>query len=258
MTDRGIGRGMRATLVATVAGLLAAAPSVTAAQQETSGRGFLFGTPAGSFSFRAGYSAPSAGSDVFAFVTQELTLRRADFGSFSFGGDVNIRLADRVDLALTGDIGGMKKRSEFREWQDNSGNPIEQTTAFSRQTYAAGLRYNIRPNGRTLGRFAWVPAQYVPWVSMSVGRTHYTFTQDGDFIDFDAGNKVFRDNFRSSQWATTAQLGAGLDWSLTQRFALTTQAKYLFGKADLEYDFSGFDPIDLSGLGLSAGLTIRF
>jgi hypothetical protein len=228
------------------------------AQHETAGRGFLFGAPAGSFTFRGGYSAPSAGSDVFDFVTRELTLRRGDFGSFAFGGDVAVRITDRVEVALSGDIAGMSKRSEFREWEDNSGNPIEQSTSFSRQTYAASVRYSLLRNGRTLGRFAWVPSRYVPWVSVGAGRTLYTFNQDGDFIDFNAGNKVFRDTFRSSQWATTGQVGAGLDWTLTQRFALTTQAKYFFGKAELEYDFSGFDPIDLSGLGLTTGLSIRF
>lgn len=229
-----------------------------ASAQETAGRGFLFGAPSGSFSIRGGYSGANAGSDVFAFVTNELTLRRGDFGAFSIGGDVSVAISPRFDIVVSADAGGMTRKSEFREWEDNSGNPIEQETGFSRQTFSVSGKFYLRPSGRSLGRFAWVPAQYAPWMSAGLGRTLYNFNQTGDFVDFDRNNAVFGDTFKSSQWATTAQLGAGVDWNLTQRFALTTQAKYLFGKADLTYDYAGFDPIDLSGIGLSAGLTVRF
>lgn len=252
-----IGRVARA--VALVGAMsIGVAAHASAQERVTAGRGFLFGAPDGSFSIRGGYSGASAGSDLFSFVTSELTLGRGDFGAFSIGGDVSVAISERFDIMLSADAGGMTRKSEFREWEDDSGNPIEQTTGFSRQTFALSGKFYLRPSGRTLGRFAWVPAQYAPWVSAGLGRTLYNFHQTGDFIDFEKGNSVFGDAFKSSQWATTAQLGAGVDWNLTQRFAFTTQARYLFGKADLTYDYAGFDPIDLSGIGLSAGLTVRF
>ena len=43
-----------------------------------------------------------------------------------------------------------------------------------------------------------------------------------------------------------------------EMFALTSQLRYLWGKADLGLDFSGFAPIDLSGIGMTAGVTIRY
>lgn len=230
----------------------------TASAQEASGRGFLFGAPSGSLALRVGYSGATAGSDVFQFVTNELTLRKRDFGSFVMGGDLSFALSSRFDVMLSVDADAMEKKSEFREWIDDDGNPIEQSTAFSRQSYMVSAKYYLLPHGRSLGRFAWVPARYVPWVSAGGGRILYTFSQNGDFIDFEQNNKVFHDSFKSSKWGNSAHVSAGIDWSLTQRFALTTQARYLFGKAELEPDYSGFDPIDLSGLGLTAGLTIRF
>jgi opacity protein-like surface antigen len=244
-------------------GLLAACITLvsSAAQAqgpEASGNGFLFGAPKGSLSLRAGYAAASAGSDIFSFVTRELSLRRGDFSSFAVGGDVAISLRPRLDLVVSYDADGMEKQSDYREWQDNSGKPIEQTTAFSRQTYLVSAKYYLMAPGRSLGRFAWVPARYAPWVSAGVGRIYYSLSQNGDFVDFDNGNKVFHDAFRSSQWGTSGQLSAGVDWSVNQRWALTSQARYLLGKADLRNDYSGFEPIDLSGLGLSAGLTLRF
>jgi hypothetical protein len=229
-----------------------------AAAQQGAGDGFLFGAPSGSLSLRFGYAAPAAGSDLFSFVTNELTLRRGDFAAFAFGADISVPLRSQLDLVLSADFGGMEKKSEYRHWQDNAGLPIEQTTAFSRQSFAANLRYYLLPYGRSLSRFAWVPSQYAPWVSAGVGRTHYRFHQTGDFVDFTNGNAVFPDTYTSSDWGFTPQVAAGLDWNLSPRFAVTTQAKYLWGKADLGLDYSGYQPIDLSGLGMTCGLTIRF
>jgi len=246
-------------VVSLAAVLLAASPAVrSASAQERSGNGFLFGAPTGSISLRFGYAAPSASSDLFSFVTNELTLRRGDLAAFAYGADVALPLRPRLDLIVSADFGGMTKKSEFREWQDNSGNPIEQKTSFSRQSYAANVRYYLLPYGMSLSRFAWVPSRYAPWLSAGLGRTRYRFSQTGDFVDFANGNSVFRDTFTSSAWGFTPQVAAGLDWNIGPRFALTTQAKYLWGKADLGVDFSGFSPIDLSGLGVTGGLTIRF
>lgn len=249
-----------ARVLKAVAGVVACAAMVatTARSQESSGSGFLFGAPSGSFSLRAGYAGATAGSDVFSFVTNELTLRRGDFGSFAYGADFSFALRPRWDVVASVDVSGMDKKSEFREWQDTKGLPIEQTTSFARQSYSVSAKYYLLPYGRTLGRLAWVPARYAPWLSGGVGRTKYRFKQAGDFIDFNSNNKVFSDTFTSSKWANTAQVAAGLDWNLNQRFALTSQMKYLWGKADLGLDFSGYAPIDLSGLGMTAGLTIRF
>ena len=248
----------RFTMPATAALICSALMASVGAAQDGSGNGFLFGPPTGSFTLRAGYAGASAGSDLFSQVTKDLSLNRGDFSSIGFGADLAFALRPRLDLVVSADFSGMNKKSDFREWQDNAGKPIEQVTTFSRQSYMASLKYYLLPYGRTLGKLAWVPARYAPWLSAGVGRTQYNFKQDGDFVDFAKNNKVFHDNFASSQWGNAAQVAAGLDWNLNQRFALTTQAKYLFGKADLGLDFAGFAPIDLSGIGMTGGLTIRF
>ena len=232
--------------------------AVPATAQELSGNGFLFGAPTGNVALRVGYAIPNAGSDIFSFVTSDLTLRRKDFSAFSYGFDVSFRVTPRVDVVLTTDMSGMDKKSEFREWQDNSGHPIEQVTSFGRTSIMLSRKYYVRPYGRTLSRLAWVPARFAPWVSAGVGLTHYSFKQDGDFIDFKANNRVFHDTFTSADWGKSGQISAGVDWNLNHRFALTTQARYLVGTADLGIDFSGFAPIDLSGPGVSTGLVIRF
>lgn len=251
-------RRVRFVISATVALAVAALSAGTLAAQESSGNGFLFGAPLGSFTFRVGYAGASAGSDLFSQMTKDLSLKRSDFASFGYGADIAFAVHRRVDVIVSADLSGMDKKSDFREWQDNLGKPIEQTTTFARQSYLVSGKYYVLPYGRTLGKFAWVPTRYSPWVSVGLGRTLYNFKQTGDFVDFKNNNRVFSDTFQSSKWGATAQISGGLDWNLNQRFALTTQAKYLWGKADLNLDFSGFAPIDLSGVGMTGGLTIRF
>jgi hypothetical protein len=241
-----------------VALLCLASIAPAAGAQRLSGDGFLFGAPKATVAVRFGYAAPSAGSDLFSFVTDELSLRRSDFGTFNYGADIAVPVRPRWSVVLSADIGGMDKKSDYREWQDNSGRPIEQSTSFKRQAYAASLRYYLRPAGRSLSTFAWIPSQVAPWASAGVGRTYYKFAQHGDFVDFTNSNRVFTDSYKSAAWGFTAQAAAGVDLSLSPRFAMTTQAKYLRGKADLGLDYSGFAPIDLSGLSMTGGLAIRF
>ena len=68
-----------------------------ASAQEMSGDGFLFGAPKVSVSLRMGYAAPSAGSDLFSFVTRELSLRKGDFAGFTYGMDIAMPLTTDCD-----------------------------------------------------------------------------------------------------------------------------------------------------------------
>ena len=46
-----------------------------------------------------------------------------------------------------------------------------------------------------------------------------------------------------SRWTPQVHALAGIDYSLTPRFALTTQGKYEWGKATMSNDFQQFDKI---------------
>jgi hypothetical protein len=53
---------------------------------------------------------------------------------------------------------------------------------------------------------------------------------------------------------------AGVDVSLTPRFAITVDGRYLASSGELVRDFANFSPprIDLSGFTGNAGVTLRF
>jgi hypothetical protein len=233
--------------------------AVRPAAAQTQGNGFLFVQPAASLALRGGYALAAAGSDIFTFATDELTLGKRDFSGFTGDADLAIRAASRVDVVLSAGLSSASKRSEMRHWVDMDDKPIEQSTYFTRVPMTVGGRYYLTPRGRSVGRFAWVPSRYAPFVGAGVGTMWYRFRQEGDFVDVDSPNKdVFTDELKTQGFAAMAYGAAGVDLSLNPRFAFSTQAKYSLARGPVGGDFQGFDRIDLSGFAVTAGFAVRF
>lgn len=231
-----------------------ALPAFASAQD--GGDGFLFKAPTVTVGLKLGYALPAANSDLFDFTTEQLTLDRSDFGAPVIGAEVAIRSTDRLDA--TGYIGyaGGSKASEFRDWVDNNDLPIEQVSEFSRTTLTGGARFYLMPRDRTIGRFAWVPSKWAPYVGISGGWMWYSFEQQGDFVDFDTLD-IFTEIFRTSGTTFTGQVSAGLDFSLSPRIVLSSEGRYSWGRAEAVGDFIGFEPVDLSGFQLTFGIGAR-
>jgi hypothetical protein len=226
-------------------------------QAQDTGNGFLFRAPTGEVSFRGGFDRANAGSDVFAFTVKELTLNRRDFSALTFATDVDKVLTPRLDVRFSVGISQTTTPSEFRDFVDNNRQPIEQTTVFMRVPLTASLKAYLISPGRSVGHFAWIPSRYAPYVGAGGGALWYRLEQEGDFIDF-ATTKVFRDRFVSEGFTPTVQAFAGTDVSLTPRFAVTAEGRYQWARSRLSADFSKFQPIDLSGFAVTAGVSIRY
>lgn len=234
---------------------LAAIP--LAAHAQDAGHGFLFGAPTGTLTIRGGWAMPRAQSDFFAFTTENLTLNRGDFSSPAIDADLAFRAGSRTEIVVSSGISGMDRRSEFRHFIDNNDQPIEQTTTFRRIPITIGVKQYLTSTGRSIGRFAWIPSRVAPYIGGGVGTMFYKFRQEGDFIDFKT-NDVFPSVYSSDGWTHTEYANAGVEYSIGPRFALTTEARYSWSKAELSRDFSGFGNLDLSGLSTTVGLAIRF
>ena len=245
----------RAVFTVLCAGALAVPAAVAA--QPGSGNGFLFGAPSGSITLRGGVTQPTASSEVWAFSHDNLTLGRGDFAGGSYAAEVSYTLADRYSLQVSVGSSGRTVASTFRNWVDNNDREIEQSSELRRTPLMVGLRYYLVPPGRSLGRLAWVPTRLAPYVAGGVGSVWYKFKQTGDFVDFKTLD-VFPTTLESSGWAPGAYGAAGLDYALSPRVGLVTEARFDYARARLSNDFSGFDRIDLSGFTVTLGLTFRF
>jgi len=230
------------------------APNPAAGQQS---RDFLFGEPRFSLAFNMGYGIPSAGSEIYDFVTDELTVDSRDFSSILVGGSLGIRVLPRVEVGLEMSYSNANIRSEMRDWVDMDDLPIEQNTKFSSIPLTVSVKGYLFERGRQISRLAWVPGVWSPFIGAGGGKVFYTFKQVGDFVDYDSYN-VFADTFRSDGGTGIFHVLAGAEYSLSPSFFITGEGRYSWAEADMDQDFVGFDPIDLSGFQTTIGLAIRF
>ncbi len=232
-----------------------AVPGTAAAQD------FLFRGPVANLTFRGGFNFARAGSELFEFTMEQLTLDKSDFGAASFGVDLGVQLSDRLDVFAGFTHMAAARNSEFREFEEEISDdvfvPITQRTRFSQTPITGGLRYFLAPRGRQVGRFVWIPNRVVPYVGAAGGVLSWQFNQEGDWVDYqDLG--IFTDRFEADGLAAVAQALAGLDFSVGNRAILNTEARYTIGSGELVGDYIGFDRLDLSGLQITLGLKFRF
>ena len=243
-----------------------AAPPVLA---QGNGDGFLFRPPNGTVAIRGGFDHASAGSDLFTFVTDQLTVDRRDFSSATFVFDVSYKLVPRLDLLFSIGTSRTTIPSEYRAWLEN-GKPIRQTTQLMRVPLTASIKSYLVQPGRSVGHFAWIPKRVAPYVGAGGGVMWHEFNQNGDFIDFETLRrnpvtgtieqypKIFTDRFDSDGWVPTVHAFGGIEISLTPRLAVTTEGRFQWARAPLSRDFVGFDRIDLSGVSIASGILVRY
>lgn len=216
----------------------------------------MFQTPRFTFGVRGGFDRALASSEVFSFVTKQLTIDRGDFSSAAFGASLALPLSRSNDLVLDVSYAGVSRRSEFRDWVDQNDLPIEQTTSLRRVPITVGFRHYLSPRGRSIGRFAWIPAHHTTYIGLGAGLMQYRFHQVGDFVDFQTLD-VFPDEFESKAWTPVVHALAGMDLSLGRVVMLTGEARYTYARGPMSRDFLGFNRIDLSGISVTAGFSIR-
>lgn len=232
-------------------------PVASATAGDRPERDYLFGQPRGAFGVRAGWLFASAGSDVFDFVTDQLTLDKSSFNAPNLAVEVDFAVTPRLDVVAGIESSYTTTDSEYRDFVDNSGLPIEQTTSLRQFSIVGSVRYALTPKGRRVSRYAWIPRTFVPYVGAGGGVMKYDFKQDGDFIDFvDMG--VFTDRFQSEGWAPSFHAFGGADVRVFRSLYVTVEGRYTWATADLEPDFVDFEPIDLSGFRCTAGIRVGF
>ncbi|MCC6931218.1 MAG: hypothetical protein IT359_19675 [Gemmatimonadaceae bacterium] len=225
--------------------------------QAPSSPDFLLGRPRVSVGVRGDWVFASAGSDLYDFVTDQLTLEKSSFNAPGFGVEVAFNLTPRLDVVAGFDVAKSSTPSEYRAFVDNRNLPIQQETSLRRSGMFGAARLALIPRGRSISRFAWIPSTFVPYLGAGGGLTNYLFKQVGDFVDF-SDSRVFTESFQSDGWAPSAHVFGGTDIQVYRRMFMSLEGRYTWSKATLGTDFIDFEAIDLGGFRLGAGLHIRF
>ncbi len=218
---------------------------------------FLFHKPRTYLGLRVGAFFPDTDSGIFDMITDELTLEKGDFDTWDLGVDLGFYMNNRIDLVLSLDTSEQTKNSEFRDYIDDQGFPITQSTKFSQTPITLGVRYLIVPRGRQVGQYAWLPSRIVPYLSGGAGILNYKFEQAGDFVDYST-MEIFPAVLKSSDNVTIIYLGCGADYNIFKSLYLTLDFRYSWADDSMSGDFTGFDPIDLEGIRLTTGIQWHF
>jgi opacity protein-like surface antigen len=219
--------------------------------------GFRIGKPRVFIGGHAGMNFPQAASDLFGLVTRELTLQKSDFQAPLGGFDVGIPFRSRFAAVFSFEYGRSTAVSESRDFVEENGDPIRQTTRFSQMPITGTLRFYPIKMGETVGSYAWIPNRLLPYVGGGGGILRYNFSQFGDFVDSRNLN-IFTADLQSNGFVVTKHVAAGMDIGVTSLIFVNVEGRYSWAKADLSPDFTGFEPIDLSGLRVIGGVFFRF
>ena len=223
--------------------------------------GFLFDQPRVTLGVRGGHHVATAGSDIYDFFTEQLTLERGDFSGWAFVGELGVRITPSFDLAATVGRISSTARSESRTHYADP--PILQTTSLRRIPVTATLKYYPLSRGRSIGSNAWIPARLTPFIGIGGGALQYDLEQSGEFVDYQTCDEenvcdIFASTFTSEGWTETLHLAGGADYWLTTHLGLSTELKYQWGSAPLGSSFVDFEDIDLRGFQGTVGLSLRF
>ena len=78
-------------------------------------------------------------------------------------------------------------------------------------------------------------------------------------MDVNTANlEIFTDTLRSQGWTPSAHVFGGGDIRVYRRLYFTLEGRYTWAAADLDRTFIDFDPIDLAGFRLGAGINFVF
>jgi hypothetical protein len=247
----------RIALGAGFLGLAAIAALPAAAFGQSQGNGFLFKQPGGSLTLRLGVARPNATGDPFSDFSSNLTLSSSSYTAFDAAGDLAFTVLPRLDVVFSGGWEGSRASSDMRKWLDANNQPIRQETTLQRVPLTVSVKYYLRSRGRSVGRFAWVPASgLVPYVGAGGGLMYSRIHQWGNFVGTDT--IIYSDSYASESWTGTAHVFAGVELPVGPRFVLSAEARYAYAKTPLGPDFSGFGDMNLSGLSATIGLGVRF
>lgn len=218
---------------------------------------FLFGRPRYSLGIRGSLFVPAEGSDLFDFVREQLTIDKGDFRGAAFAADLAFALSPRVEVVAGIDLARKTVASEYRDFVDNNLLPIEQQSQLRQNSVTGSLRFALLPRGRSVGRFAWIPARVVPYAGAGGGVMFWQFEQVGDFVDFE-DFQIFTDVFKADGVSPSGHVFGGTDIQVYKRLMLTLEGRYVWAHGTMGDDFVGFEPLDLSGFRASVGINLVF
>jgi opacity protein-like surface antigen len=239
------------------------ATHLQAADPQDNQSGFSFKKPKIFFGGHAGMNFPQSKGDIFGTAIRDLTLKKSDFQSPTFGFDFGVYIRSHFAAVAGLDYARATKKTEYRDFVEDNGNSIIQTNRLSQFSLLGTLRYYPRKTGENVGSYSWIPTRILPYVGAGAGLVHYNFSQQGDFVNF-SNYDIFTDLLVTKNSALMTQLSVGLDFVLSRRIIANVEGRYSWAHGGISMGLTGyspdywFDSIDLNGLKTIGSIYFRF
>ena len=217
-----------------------------------------FRVPRAGLGFKFGGYFPTGDSEAWDVNTEVLTTRPSDFNDFAFGIEVAYRLSNYFDLSLDLELYEGTSNSEYREFVDQTGLPIRQSSWLS----LLPVTFNVRwaPGGRfrrDAAGFLRVPRRAVPYVAVGGGLYFWEYLMEGDFVDLGTLS-IFPAHFADSGAALGAAAALGIEVPVSPTWSLLLEARRHWAKASLRGGFPGTGTLDLGGTSFFLGTVMQF
>ena len=208
-------------------------------------------SPRQTLNFSLGYFTPlgidaRSHDDVLSTNTTFLLFDIDDFNGASVGGEWLVPLARHVEGGIGVSFSSQTVPSVYLDFVDPDGTEVDQD-----------LRLRMVPLAFTVRLIPTGPRSIVqPYIGGGLGIINWRYSESGEFIDFGAGNVIFRDTFvKTGSTAGPVVLG-GI------RFAGDTasggfEIKYQKATGDLDENFAA-PKIELGGWTYNFTVGVRF
>ncbi len=203
---------------------------------------------AGSISFMGGRFYPNTSSDIWDVNFQNLILNQENFQSNL--GYLEWEWGRRNTTFFAGaSLSGRKViYTEYRDYVWSDGTPIQQTVYFKDAPTYLGIRFYPIPVYRR---------GVLPFVGAGIAFVSWEWSQTGDFIDFsDPYLPIYYGEFYRRDSSLGLFINAGVVAKMSRNMGFRIMGFYTWAHGNLEPTFLGFEPIDLSGFTVLAGISV--
>lgn len=200
-----------------------------------------------SIHLKIGLFIPELKSDLWTINQENLTFERSDMVNVVYGGEYEFYIDRHLSLSL--EVGSYAKTvyAQYRDYEFEDGRPIFQNISLRIVPVEANLK--LYPMGNR--------NRFNPYVGIGAGVYAWTYQQSGYFINFE--DDSISEGFAETQRFAFGLNGrAGLTYRFQQRLGVILEGKYQYLQGKLSRNFEGFDPLDMSGFLIQAGVMFYF
>lgn len=211
-----------------------------------------------SIGIKIGYFMPHGKSDLWDYNAELLTMSVEDFNSTSVGIEFNFSLNNYFDISFGADFYRRSVPTEYRDWIDEEGYPIEQTISLRIVPLTFTAKFLPLGRWRVPGpRARRTQNIVIPYVGGGLGLYFWQYQEVGDYIDF-SDLTIYTTLFSSKGTDMGFHLLGGVEIPIGANWSVMAEVRYNIIQGPLSADFVGFEDFDIGGITTSGGFLFRF